>query len=62
MKATNIQWDTDGDEELFEELPTEIQIPDELAKNVDEDGYNDEISDYISDVTGFCHYGFELAE
>ena len=62
MKATNIQWDTDGDEKLLKELPTEIQIPDELAKNADEDGYDDEISDYISDVTGFCHYGFELAE
>lgn len=62
MKATNIQWDTDGDEELLKILPTEIQIPDELAKNADEDGCDDEISDYISDVTGFCHYGFELAE
>lgn len=53
MKAVNIQWDTDGDQELFNELPTEIDIPDGMDDE-------DEISDYISDVTGFCHYGFEI--
>lgn len=52
MKAVNIDWDTDGDEELLNELPTEIEIPDGLTE--------DEISDYLSDVTGFCHAGFNL--
>lgn len=61
MKATNIKWDTDGDEELLKELPSEIQIPNEVAENADRDDYEDDISDYISNVTGFCHYGFELA-
>lgn len=55
MKAVNIQWDTDGDQELLNELPTEIDIPDGMDDE-------DEISDYISDVIGFCHYGFELEE
>jgi hypothetical protein len=55
MKAVNIQWDTDRDQELLKELPTEIDIPDGMDNE-------DEISDYISDVTGFCHYGFELEE
>jgi hypothetical protein len=55
MKAVNIQWDTDGDQELLKELPTEIDIPDGMDDE-------DEISDYISDVTGFCHYSFELEE
>lgn len=53
MKAVNIQWDTDGDQELLKELPTEIDIPDGMDDE-------DEISDYISDVTGFCHCGFEI--
>lgn len=53
MKVINIQWDTDGDKKLFKKLPTEIDIPDGMDDE-------DEISDYISDVTGFCHYGFEL--
>lgn len=54
MKATNIKWDVDvpGDEE---NLPTEIEIP---VGVVDEDN----ISDYLSDVTGFCHKGFVLEE
>ena len=55
MKAVNIQWDTDRDQELLKELPTEIDIPDGMD-------VVDEISDYISDVTGFCHYGFEVEE
>ena len=61
MKATNIHWDTDGDKEILKDLPTEIEIPENITKNIEDiDDYNDEIGDYISDVTGFCHYGFEL--
>lgn len=51
LKAKNIQWDTDPDDEVG--LPTEIDIPEGL---VDED----EISDYLSNLTGFCHKGFEI--
>lgn len=52
MKAINIQWDVD-DNNMLEYLPTEIEIPDDLEDE-------EEISDYISDVTGFCHMGFDL--
>ena len=52
MKATNIIWDTDGEDV---DLPTEILLPPGMTDE-------DEISDYISDVTGFCHMGFELEE
>lgn len=62
MKAINIQWDIDLEEdETYEEvleeigLPTEIEIPDDIEDE-------DEISDYISDITGYCHYGYELIE
>lgn len=61
MKAVNIKWDTDGDLELLQELSKEIEIPECLIdEDTDKDEYEEEISDYISDVTGFCHYGFEL--
>lgn len=52
MKAINIDWDVDyeGDREF---LPTEIEIPNGMTDE-------DEISDYLSDETGFCHNGFEL--
>lgn len=53
MKAINIKWDTDGDMDLLKGLPTEIEIPDGVTDE-------EEISDYLSDETGFCHYGFEL--
>ena len=54
MKAINIIWDVDNPKDL-ELLPTEIDIPDEMNDE-------DEISDYITDETGFCHKGFELNE
>lgn len=55
MKATNIIWDTDGDQDILESLPTEIEIPDDMTDE-------EEISDYISDVTGYCHMGFALTD
>lgn len=53
MKAIKIEWDVDDKKDL-ETLPTEIIIPSELEEN------DDEISDYLSDVTGYCHKGYEL--
>ena len=58
MKAINIKWDTDDEDYEGEpdlNLPTEIEIPDGMTDE-------DEISDYISDMTGFCHYGYELED
>ena len=59
-KAVNIQWDTDDedyedDEEL--DLPKEIYIPEDIDLKDD-----DEVSDYLSDLTGFCHFGYELVK
>ena len=54
MKAVNIIWDVD-DPAALETLPTEIEIPDGMTDE-------DEISDYLSDETGFCHKGFALVE
>ncbi len=54
MKAIDIIWDADDPEDIID-LPSEIQIP----EGMDDE---DEISDYISDVTGFCHKGFNLEE
>lgn len=53
LKATNIKWDTDGDKKLLKQLPHEIDIPEEITDE-------DDIADYITDVTGFCHFGFEI--
>lgn len=62
MKAINIQWDVDYPEDL-ESLPKEIEIPYDVfgyEDGDDIDEYMDEIGDYISDVTGFCHFGFDV--
>lgn len=62
LKAINIKWDTDGDMEVSNELPTEMIIPNELEElyKKDREYALEEISDWLSDETGFCHDGFEV--
>lgn len=54
LVAINIQWDVDREED-FELLPQRVKIPEGMTDE-------DEISDYLSDLTGFCHCGFSLIE
>ena len=72
MKAVNIKWDvTDADmtdeerEGVLAGLPTEIEIPEELVKGYDGtnlDTYYPNISDWLSNEYGWCHYGFGLED
>lgn len=57
MKAYNILWDVDDEsdktrEEIMNSLPTEMEIP----GGIDED----DVADYLSEQTGYCHFGFKL--
>jgi hypothetical protein len=67
MKITNIKWDTDGDKELLKILPTEIDITEEfdfeeyeIDGEFEEEQLLDDISDWLSDTYGYCHFGFEI--
>lgn len=51
MKVINIVWDIDDVADVI--LPNEIEIP--IGMTDEED-----ISEYITNETGFCHYEFEL--
>lgn len=70
LKAINIKWDTDGDEKVLQDLPTEMIIPDYLEeyyykdRKYEEDRryVTEEISDWLSNETGFCHDGFEIVK
>ena len=65
MKAVNIKWDTDGDMNIFENLPTEVEIPDNILEGYDGtnfDTYYSDISDWLSNEYEFCHFGFELVD
>lgn len=60
VRAVSIEWDTDGQDidELY--LLPEMDIPLEVAIDdgeIDEDA----IGNYISEESGFCHYGFNIA-
>ena len=60
IKVTDIDWDTDGEDV---DLPTEVDIPyyDLDLDGTEEDDYiiEDEISEYLSDVYGWLHNGFD---
>ena len=53
MRAVNIDWDVDCEKDR-DALPEEIEIPEGMNE--------EEISDYLSDVTGFCHKGYSLSD
>lgn len=54
MKAINIEWDVDFEEDSAL-LPSELELPPGMEDE-------EEISDYLSYITGFCHKGFSLIE
>lgn len=49
--ATEIEWDADNDGNI--ELPESIEIPEGMTDE-------EEVSDYLSEQTGYCHKGFVL--
>lgn len=53
LMAKNILWDIDYDDNG--KLPTEIDIPEGMTDE-------EEISNYLSEVTGYCHQGFNLVQ
>lgn len=59
MRAVNIEWDIDenfdGDLDELQFLPDIMEIPNGMTDE-------EEISDWLSDMTGFCHKGFKLVE
>lgn len=55
--AYDIDWNAPKSEK--KNLPKRILIPEEVVAEY-KDGYEDAIGDYISDVTGYCHYGYKL--
>ena len=57
--AKNIQWDTDGDQNI--KLPKKICIDSVVSIYDGTDEQDDIISEYITQKTGFCHFGFDVS-
>lgn len=65
IKCIEIDWDTDGDKEIFEALPQEVVVNfedvdwtnGEMPLDVTEENSSD-IADYLSDQYGFCVNSF----
>ena len=63
MKVVKIKWDTDGNMKILKSLPKKIDITDEFDINDyedDEDQLLDDVSNWLSDTYGYCHFGFEI--
>lgn len=58
-RITNIKWDTD---ELEIDLPTDFSMSVDVEKDTTELEIEERISDSISNVYGFCHFGFNYEE
>lgn len=54
MKATNIKWDIDENDDISY-LPKELEIPNHITDI-------DDISDYLTWLCGYCHDGFILID
>lgn len=57
-KVTYIVWDTD-DEILDLPSELEVKVPDNIT---DSNEISDYLSDEISNITGFCHLGFNFSK
>ena len=63
MKVVKIKWDTDGDMKMLKSLPKEIDISDEFDNNDNEDDeeqLKDDVTTWLSETYGYCHFGFEI--
>ena len=55
----DIKWDTDGE---TVDLPTEVDHTFDGYNDIADEDLMDEISDWLSDEYGFCHFGFQVRE
>ena len=55
-KVWDICYDTDNDDSIGKSLPTQLYI-DIYPEN--DDQVDELLSDAISEITGFCHFGFK---
>lgn len=59
VRVYSIEWETDGDMDALNSLPTTLEL------EIEQPDDDDEIDEYligslISDMTGFLHNGFEF--
>lgn len=57
MKAVVINIKYDTDEEVID-LPTTLEI--DIPSDIEEDYVDDFVSDEVSNITGYCHFGFDF--
>jgi hypothetical protein len=60
LLAIDIEWDTDGDETVAQELPQQMEVEVDLQDAEGWTDINSQICDQLSDETGWCVLGFNL--
>ena len=66
ITITDIQWNTDGDDDILQTLPTEVVIDSPTKEMLEDleaegpDGYLESIEDYLSETYEYCVFGFSV--
>jgi len=60
LLAHHIEWDTDGDHEVAQSIPSKVAVEVDLLEGPDTGSINDQICNQLSDITGFCVLDYKL--
>ena len=62
LLAHHIEWDTDGDHEVAQSLPSKVEVEVDLdaVECLFPVSINDQICNQLSDATGWCVLGYKL--
>ena len=60
LLAHHIVWDTDGDNDIENSLPSKLTVEVDLQEAEGWTDINSQISDQLSDHTGYCVFDYQL--
>jgi len=60
LLAHHIEWDTDGDHDVAQSIPSKVAVEVDLLEGPDTGSINDQICNQLSDITGFCVLDYKL--
>jgi len=60
LLAHHIEWDTDGDHEVAQSIPSKVAVEVDLLEGPEAGSLNDQICNQLSNITGFCVLDYKL--
>jgi hypothetical protein len=60
LLAHHIEWDTDGDMDIAQSLPSKVAVEVDLLEGPEAGSINDQVCNQLSDLVGFCVLDYKL--